>query len=205
MRFYKKILIFISACFAQPLVLNADILYKEQVSKNIVNQLGPLVLSEPKQTSTNLSAFSYKDFTLFPLANFDADLYLISSKAYRYDEEAALAPIDLTVGWGPMSDLSVLKDIRIWQGSRYFFWLVDEYPIPRAELIKHATNIHIIPANEEVKAKLATLKKGMIIHLVGLLVEARNDDGWNWVSSLSRDDEGMGACEILYLQHITIQ
>jgi len=72
-------------------------------------------------------------------------------------------------------------------------------------LIKHATNIHIIPANEEVKAKLATLKKGMIIHLVGLLVEARNDDGWNWVSSLSRDDEGMGACEILYLQHITIQ
>lgn len=204
MRFYKKILILLSAYFAQASVLNADTFYKEPANKNVVNQLGPLVLSEPKQTPTNVSPFTYKDFTLLPLANFEADLYLISSKAYRYDEEAILAPIDLTVGWGPMSDLTVLKDIRIWQGSRYFFWLVKEYPIPRAELIKHATNIHIIPANAEIAAKLATLKKGTVIHLSGLLVETRNDDGWNWVSSLTRDDEGMGACEILYLQHITI-
>ena len=32
-----------------------------------------------------------------------------------------------------------------------------------------------------------------------VLVAAQGDDGWQWRSSLSREDSGDGACELIYV------
>jgi hypothetical protein len=38
-----------------------------------------------------------------------------------------------------------------------------------------------------------------------VLVNATRADGWHWNSSLSRDDTGAGACELLLLSDIAVR
>jgi hypothetical protein len=97
-----------------------------------------------------------------------------------------------------MSDEVVLNKIEITQGHRFFYWHVDAFPIPQHEIEVHAANIHIIPANDTVKRQLRKVHKGQIISIKGQLIEARRVDGWYWRSSLSREDTGNGACELMY-------
>jgi hypothetical protein len=168
---------------------------------------GVLIPSEPKQTAAlkDTEPFSYGTFQLRPLACFDADARLLHSKVYRWDRQASLVPIDLAVGWGPMSDQRVLDQLRITQSMR-FFWF--EYhqppPIPPNEITSHATNIHIIPATPELGSRCKSLREGILLHLSGKLVEATGPNIRSWRSSLSRTDTGNGACELLYLEHLGI-
>jgi hypothetical protein len=37
----------------------------------------------------------------------------------------------------------------------------------------------------------------MVVTLRGRLVEASGADGWRWRSSLTREDSGAGACELV--------
>ena len=36
----------------------------------------------------------------------------------------------------------------------------------------------------------------------GYLIEARAPDGWRWRSSLTREDTGAGACELVWVEQI---
>jgi hypothetical protein len=40
--------------------------------------------------------------------------------------------------------------------------------------------------------------------LRGFLVEARADDGWRWRSSLTRDDTGARACELVFVERVRL-
>jgi hypothetical protein len=46
---------------------------------------------------------------------------------------------------------------------------------------------------------LKLIRPGNLIDLRGFLVLAEGPDGWNWRSSLSRTDEGPGACELVWV------
>jgi hypothetical protein len=46
---------------------------------------------------------------------------------------------------------------------------------------------------------------GDVISLDGMLVEADKANGWRWRSSLTRDHTGDGACELVYVQSLSIQ
>ncbi len=145
---------------------------------------------------------SHGDFELTPLAEFSAESRLLSRLSYRTDEGAALSPLDFAIGWGRMSDTAVIEQLGVEQGARFFTYRwADQPPIPPDEIVRSATNVHLIPANAAVSAALARLRAGEVIRLEGLLVEARRSDGWHWRSSLSREDSGAGACELLLVQH----
>jgi len=64
--------------------------------------------------------------------------------------------------------------------------------------------MHMIPANPVVAKTLARVKREQRISLRGQLVRVEGDDGFRWVSSLSRDDTGDGACEVIWLEHLEI-
>jgi hypothetical protein len=42
------------------------------------------------------------------------------------------------------------------------------------------------------------------VRLSGYLVEVLGDDGWRWVSSLTREDTGTGACEVIWVEQIEL-
>lgn len=164
---------------------------------------GVLVADEPRQESVSgMAALEVGDYRLQPLARFELEARVLSRRNYSSDREAALSPLDLALGWGPMSDSSVLAQIDISQGGRFYRWKVEQFPIPRRQIELHSANMHIIPADDTVAAQLDEVRAGEVIRLAGLLVEARAADGWRWKSSLTRGDTGKGACELFYVQRL---
>ena len=96
---------------------------------------GVLVESEPEQiaVSDNDALIEYGEYHLRPLAHFSLDARILHRKLYGYDQSAKLVPVDLALGWGPMSDQAVLDKIKISQSMRFYWY---EYqlppPIPKA-------------------------------------------------------------------------
>ena len=165
---------------------------------------GVLIANEPtQQLSSNQSAFGYKGFQITPLATFAIDARVLHRKIYRYDSGASLAPVDLAVGWGPMSDEAVLDQLDVSQASRFYYYeWQGQPPIPREEIISHSTNLHLIPQNDAIASECKSLRIGELVHLSGFLVEANGPDIGTLRSSLSRTDSGKGACEVVWVEEI---
>ncbi|CUA83239.1 MULTISPECIES: hypothetical protein [Gulbenkiania] len=138
-------------------------------------------------------------YTLTPLARFDISARVLSRREYKQDREAELSQLDLALGWGAMSDSAVLRKLEITQSDRFFFWRASALPIPRDEVVRSASNMHLIPADPTVRRTLLSAGKGDGVHLTGYLVEARGQKNYVWRSSLSREDSGRGACELVYV------
>ena len=167
---------------------------------------GVLVPHEPIQGEQieNPASIPLGEWTLTPLASYRIDARVLSKKRYRYDATAEISPYDLLLGWGPMSDSAVLQSLQLSQDSRYGRWRWErEPPLPHSEINRNAANNHLIPANKAVLDRIAATRPGSLVRIEGELVEARNRRGGKpWRSSLSRTDEGFGACEIIYVRSI---
>ncbi|HKZ09893.1 MAG TPA: hypothetical protein VJL61_04190 [Rhodanobacteraceae bacterium] len=151
------------------------------------------------------SPIALEHATLHPLARFSLTARVLSREDYRFDAESALSPTDLALGWGRMSDSSVLHDIDVGQSGRFYHWQVKSFPIPRREIESHSANMHMVPANAQVAHALKRVRAGDVVTLAGLLVEADKPSGWRWRSSMARTDTGAGACELVYVQDLRIE
>lgn len=165
---------------------------------------GVTVVAEPRQNDAASAEFVHKGYTIAPLQTFDIEARVLGVKSYRTGREADLSPVDLALGWGRMSDSAVLEQVSISQGNRFYFWRVKEFPIPREEIERSSANMHMIPADSGIERRLDQVREGQRVRIQGWLVEARGHDGWRWRSSLSRNDTGAGACEVIYVRDIAI-
>lgn len=129
---------------------------------------------------------------------------VLGREDYRFDRGAQVSPTDLALGWGPMADPGISRQIEIRQSNRWYYWRADELPIPRREIERHSANMHMIPASAAVAATLDSLQEGARIRLSGQLVRVDGDDGFRWVSSLSREDTGSGACELVWVEELAV-
>ena len=113
---------------------------------------GILVATQPVQAVIkNAVPFFADDYRLTPVATFKIRARVLSRENYRFDTGSDLSPLDLALGWGPMSDSAVLSKIDITQSNRFYWWNVDSFPIPRADIERHSANMHLIPAPAPVK------------------------------------------------------
>ena len=129
---------------------------------------------------------------------------VLSKRHYLADPKADIAPYDLVVGWRRMSDPAVLKEINIRQNNRFYFWQVNEFPIPRAEIELSSTNLHLVPDNAKVADALENLQRGDVVSLVGYLTDIKDESEFIWATSRSRKDSGDGACEIVLVKHLSV-
>jgi hypothetical protein len=169
---------------------------------------GPGVVAPdiPRQSASDgAAAFSHKGYRIKPLARFALRARVLAREEYRLDREAELAPLDLALGWGPMSDESVLAQIEISQSGRWYRWFARQLPIPRRQIERHSANMHMIPADESVADRLDDVRVGEVVALRGYLVEVRADDGWRWRSSLTRDDTGSRSCELVFVEQVSVR
>jgi len=140
--------------------------------------------------------------TLTTRAHFDITARVLSRKDYSFGADARLIPEDLALGWGRMSDSAVLAQIEISQSDRFYYWHVKQFPIPRREIETSSANMHMIPADAGVLRQLRGVRPGEVVHIEGFLVDASRADGWHWNTSMTRDDTGAGACELVYVESI---
>lgn len=165
---------------------------------------GTTIEQVPQQSPTESNPFEHKGFQVIPLADFALSARVLSRKDYRFGKESKVSPTDLVLGWGALSDPEVIEQISFRQSGRWYFWQVDQFPVPRRVIETHSANMHLIPANKEVERVLKTLKPGALISLQGYLVHLDAEDGWHWRSSLTRDDTGANACELIYVQNLAL-
>jgi hypothetical protein len=65
--------------------------------------------------------------------------------------------------------------------------------------------MHLIPADDAIKAVLFAARVGQVLSLDGELVDVTRKNGWAMKSSLTRDDTGAGACEVIYVRAARIE
>ncbi len=180
------------------------VLYQES-SSEIRHGAGVIAPTLPQQRRIpNPEPFEWQGYTITPLATFEVEARVLSKERYWLGREAELSPIDLALGWGPMSNEAVLDEIKISQGGRFYHWRADDLPIPKAVIASHSANMHLIPGNEEAMTALKQARKGSLVGFSGFLVSVHASDGWRWKSSLTRKDVGHGACELVWVEHMTV-
>lgn len=155
----------------------------------------------------NMPLFQKNGYLIKPMASFQVCARVLSSHLYppESDKEADLAPVDLALGWGPMANPATLDKIQISQSGRFYYWFVNEFPIPQKEIETHSANMHMIPANQEVEEQLNEIQKGEIVEISGYLVNVSGDNGYQWHSSLTRNDTGYGACEVIWVEKVNVR
>jgi hypothetical protein len=171
----------------------------------LAHSAGTLVSVEPRQTSPADDApVVFGDFQLTPLADFELEARVLSREDYSFGTESNLSPTDLALGWGRMSDSAVIDQLEIGQSARFYHYRWrDQPPIPPGEIVRSSANMHLIPADDAVARDLDRVRVGQVVSLRGRLIEARRADGWHWRSSLTREDSGAGACELVLVDAIS--
>ena len=163
------------------------------------------LLSDPIQKTVASKSISHGDYTLQPQASFEITARVLSKTKYTFDRNADLVPVDLALGWGPMSQHKVLDTLKIWQDHRWYFYRYEGSPvIPNDQMAKHSANMHLIPHNSKIESQIKAVKKGEVVHLTGYLVNVTGENGFYWNSSLTREDTGDGSCEVVLVKTIEI-
>jgi len=167
---------------------------------------GPVAPARPGQERIDAPAFEHQGARIFPRARFQAEARVLSTERYWLDPVADLAPVDVALGWGPMSDEVVLDQLDISQGER-FVYAIPSGPLPISHTLFQLTfsNFHVIPATAQIERALKSLRRGEIVRLDGLLVDVERPGAPRWRSSLARTDYGDGACEILYATGLAVR
>jgi hypothetical protein len=181
-------------------------LYQAWPSSAIRHPAGVVAPREPVQEMlTGARPIVHKGFRILPLARFEVEARVLGAERYWLWREATLAPIDLALGWGPMSDQHVLDRLELSQGNRsYHYRWRGAPPIPVDRIVEHSANMHLIPASPDVWKRLRAVRPGQVVRFSGALVSARADDGWRWDSSLTRKDSGPGSCELVWVEQLSV-
>ena len=147
-------------------------------------------------------------YTVHALARFELEARVLGAERYRMDRVAGLAPVDLALGWGPMSANEVLEPLSISQGGRYYYYSWSSYSdlkIRVDDIARHSANMHMVPLDPTVRETLLSARRGNLVKLTGWLVEARSPDGLTLKSSLTRRDTGTGACELVAVETVELR
>jgi len=160
---------------------------------------------QPKQTSLSvIKKWESDEFYFNALAEYQIKARVLSRNNFSIGKESEISPFDLALGWGPMSDQSVIDKIDISQSNRWYRWRAEVLPIPAKEISLNSANIHIIPKDETIKDKFDDVYSGSLIEMKGYLVEITTADGWRWKSSLKRDDTAGGSCELFWVEDLVV-
>jgi hypothetical protein len=193
--FWKLLLAIAACCFGIVGLLSG---------RPVERPAGILVERAPMQRPTNAAPFRIDEFEVVPRAEFDIEARVLSVESYTMDSGAKLSPLDFAVGWGPMSDSAVLEHFRISQGARFFTLYPDDAAIDIRAALLGSANIHLIPATARVRDRLERTRVGSIVRMRGYLVDVSGPNGYTWKTSLSREDTGAGACELLYVEQVEV-
>jgi|GEM_PF-2356268 hypothetical protein len=166
---------------------------------------------EPEQENvydSDAHTFSLKGYKIHELAHFQIKGILLSRHFYNSDSQqyrSVLSPGDFALGWGPMSNPTVLTKFTYFQKNRFLYFACYDSFSHEAERLGadfHLANIHLIPANDLIANTLSSIKPRDIVTLKGSLVEVFYNDQRVWKSSMTNNVTGDGACKVLFLKDI---
>ena len=147
-------------------------------------------------------------FTITPVAEYKLSGMVVSKETYSDDWGGKISPVDLAVVWGKLAEPEYDQYMSYSQGNRWYFYKYKSgSPFDNSFVISHSANNHIIPANENIREAVKTIRKGDRIVLEGFLVNIKGTYEGRPVTrntSMTRKDTGDGSCEIVYVTKIRV-
>jgi hypothetical protein len=148
------------------------------------------------------------------LGRLDGRVVVVSRTNYTLGEFAHLAPTDLAIVWGPLSDPQAYGQLAFDQRGSPF---AGRYVVPeirrgtplsqrptreiQAYLLANLTHVHTIAADHEIAARLAGIRPGQVVHLSGILVDVTAPDGTRYTSSVALHDYD---CEVAWIDDLEL-
>ena len=168
-------------------------------SKACRSLMVPKTLEGAVQSEQATPPFRVGDAMLTPLAAFSVAGRVLGREDYHFDHGSAWSPTDLALGWGPMAAPGMAERLNVSQGARFYLyrWGSEGPPMSPDEIVRNSSNMHMVPADKAAADALSRVRAGEQVRIDGWLLRIDGDDGSTWQSSLSRDDSGDGACELV--------
>lgn len=169
--------------------------------------INPKLLLTPTQTQTKKKPFHQKfdkeTYSISP--QYDYELYGLVVTSRDLDktwynvnyERDPFNIIDICVIWGGNVTTGDYKKIDFESGlfTCYVSYREHIIFIPNA-----LSNNHLLPGNIDSLRAMRDVHRGDQIHFKGQLINYTTSKGGNRVSSVSRDDMGKHACEVVYVE-----
>ncbi len=217
----KKIFKFINKFLFVVFLLALVITFFSRNNYRQVDNIHENVILEPIQIETSdkeLIRFidNDYDYELEPLFNYQVDGLIVHKTDYRIfsiNKRTSVFPMDLCVIWGENVSSRVFqnKQLKFSQDFRFCMWhWQGDVKVNSDEI----ANVHLIVNDDNLLKKVESLFRGDQIRVKGKLVNVKaksigkpgkyDFDEFSMNSSVSRNDTGAGACEILYVEDIEI-
>lgn len=154
-----------------------------------------------------------KGFRYASLGRFEGRAMVLARRNYGVGEFAALAPTDLALGWGPLSDPRVVDQLSFPQYNSFYSRFVVPELKRGTELATHSweeldvmfkalTHVHTIPADPAIRKTLAGIRPGQVIRFRATLVDAVGPSGAHYSSSLALGDRN---CEVAWIDELELE
>ncbi len=179
-----------------------------ETTKNAIDTNQDPIQRATKKEPFFLERGRYK-FTIKPLAAYEIHAQVKSRRTYDTDWTSLLSSIDLALAWGGLVSKIADKHITYSQKKRWYYYNYDGgSPYYKPYIRSHSSNHHILPANTNIERAVHSLAVKDKVCLKGYLVKVEGKSSLNekvwWNSSMTREDEGDGACEVLWVKEIQI-
>ena len=162
-------------------------------------------ISDAADYQTTAGIHQFNGYSMTNLQPYTGEFRVLSKENYNFGRESEISPVDFALGWDKMADPQVYQQLSIRQSNRWYHWRYENSPpIPVREIEMQSANTHLIPATKAIAKQLAQIDQDNLIYLKGQLVEVKAQDGWTWRSSLSREDTGGGACELMLVEEVRV-
>jgi hypothetical protein len=144
-------------------------------------------------------------YSIKPRATYQIHAFVMSRENYRMASLGDLVPLDLALAWGQAATPEVQQAIEVSQRNRWYFWRAKSQQawagLPKDIGVSMA-NVHIIAADRWIARELDAIEPGDTVELRGKLVDIYQHGQLIRATSLTRDDQGAGACEILLVDRV---
>ncbi len=174
----------------------------------------PELLRAPVQTMLPYKlVLTVNGFTVKEVASFVITGRILNTDHCWVTPASDLSSTDLALGWDFMADKRVIRQISFVQARRFLYlnppetlyrYFPNKQIVDNKQFFSSFDNIHTIPANDGIRNILKSLHRNQIVTLKGALVYVSHPGLMDWNSSLSREDTGDGACEIMYVENVQI-
>lgn len=199
--FILSILLFIYSLFGKKIPDPKDVNYN-------------ILTKEPIQDAVKVNPFTqdYKGYEYSISPKYSYDIYGLVVSYFDYDSFFNILhkndpgnARDFCVIWGENIENNVYKKVKFRSSEFACFW--KKGPDSKFSGLSLSNN-HLIPANTKIKALLKKVNIGDQIHVKGYLADYSISKNKEQIgtrqTSITRSDEGDGACEIIYVTDLTI-
>ena len=151
-----------------------------------------------------------KEITIKKLYSYEVSGRVVQTyeyKDYYYGDETynTIAKKDVGIVWGNLVQDDILKNIKFsMNGARFLKYTYRRGDWKKklgAPIKKLCSNNHLISDDETITSLIKQINKHDYIKISGYLINAYWGNSY-LTTSISRDDEGNGACEVVYVTDI---